>query len=155
MKKYIVRLTADERAQCDALLNKGRCLASRRKRAHVLLLADADGPALKDEDIAGAALCARATVENVRKRFVLEGFEAALERKRQIRPSRLPKLDGRGEARLIALSCGAPPEGRRRWTLALLAEHLVELEVVDSIAVNTVRATLKKTRSSRTFAATG
>jgi len=85
----------------------------------------------------------------VRRRFVLEGLEAALERKKQARPSRARKLDGEGEARLIALACSTPPAGRDRWTLQLLADELVRLEVVDTICPQTVRRTLKKTPCSR------
>jgi transposase len=155
MKKYIVRLTDEERQHCRGLLRKGFCAATRRTRAAILLKADADGPAWSDQQISEALDCAVATVENIRKRFVLQGFEAALERKPQVRPSRQRKLDGRGEAHLIALACGDPPEGRERWTLKLLAGRLVQLEVVDSISDQTVRRTLKKTRSSRTCASAG
>ena len=90
-----------------------------------------------------------ATVERVRQRFVEQGLEAALGRKKQDRPSRPRKLDGRAEARLIALACSAPPDGRKAWTMKLLADRLVELEVVDSVSDETVRRALKKTRSSR------
>jgi transposase len=90
-----------------------------------------------------------ATVERVRQRFVEQGFEAALVRKKQARPSRARKLDGAAEARLVALACSSPPDGRARWTMRLLADKLVELEVVDSVSDATVRRTLKKTRSSR------
>ncbi len=89
-----------------------------------------------------------ATIERVRQRFVEHGLEAALVRKPQERPSRLPTLDGRAEARLIALACSKPPDGRKSWTMRLLADKLVELEVVDSISDETVRLALKKTRSS-------
>jgi transposase len=90
-----------------------------------------------------------ATVERVRQRFVEQGLDAALNRKPRERPGREPKLDGRAEARLIAVACSAPPEGRKEWTMRLLADKLVELEVVDSISDETVRRALKKTRSSR------
>lgn len=155
MKKYIVQLTDEERATCRAILNKGRCLASRRKRARILLLTDIEGRDLKDSEVAEAVPCARATVENIRRRFVTEGFEASLERKPQLHLSRQRKLDGRGEARLIALACSEPPKGRERWTLQLLADELVRLEVVDSISDQTVRGTLKKMKSNRTFADAG
>jgi transposase len=155
MKKYIVRLTDEERQHCRGLLRKGFCAAIRRTRAAILLKADADGPGWSDQSISEALDCAVATVENIRKRFVLEGFEAALERKPQVRPSRQRKLDGRGEAHLIALACGDPPDGRERWTLKLLAGRLVQLEVVESISDQTVRRTLKKTRSSPTCANAG
>ncbi len=99
--------------------------------------------------IAEALEVSAATVERVRRRFVEQGLDAALDRKRRERPARQPKLDGRAEARLIALACSAPPEGRAVWTMQLLADKLVELEVVDSISDETVRVALKKTRSSR------
>lgn len=155
MKKYVVRLTDDERQHCRDLLRKGFCAATRRLRAAILLKTDVDGPGWVDERIAEALDCAVATVENIRKRFVLDGFEASLERKKQVRPSKQRTLDGRGEAHLIALACGDPPEGRERWTLKLLANRLVELEIVESISDQTVRRTLKKTRSSRTCGSAG
>jgi len=155
MKKFIVRLTHEEREYLEALLNRGRCLASRRKRASILLKADADGPGWTDTQVAEASNCCIATVENIRKRFVLEGFEAALNTKPRAHPPIARKLDGRAEAHLIALACGEPPEGRSRWTLDLLAEKLVQLKVVESVSGQTVRRTLKKIKSSRTCASTG
>jgi len=147
-KKYIVRLTDEERAELRALVNKGKAVAYKIKHANILLAADADGPAWTDARVAEAFSCHPRTVENVRRRFVLKGLEAALERKKQDRPSRERKLDGEGEARLLALACSTPPEGRDRWTLQLLADELVRLEVVDAISDQTVRRTLKKTTSS-------
>jgi transposase len=155
MKKYVVRLCDEERQHCRTLLAKGRCLASRRLRAAILLKTDADGPNWVDQRVAEALDCSVATVENIRKRFVLEGFQTALDRRPQIRPSKQRKLDGRGEAHLITLACGDPPEGRERWTLKLLAGRLVQLEIVDAICDQTVRRTLKKTRSSPTCVSTG
>jgi hypothetical protein len=116
-----------------------------------LLHADAapGGLAWTDERIAEAVAVGRATVERIRQRFVEHGLEAALGRKQQDRPSRQRKLDGRAEARLIALACSAPPPGRKEWTMQLLADKLVELEVVDTVCDETVRQALKKTRSSR------
>jgi transposase len=116
-----------------------------------LLHADAapGGPAWTDVRIAEAVAVGRATVERIRQRFVEHGLEAALGRKQQDRPSRQRKLDGRAEARLIALACAAPPPGRKEWTMQLLADKLVELEVVDTVCDETVRQALKKTRSSR------
>jgi len=149
-KRYVVRLTADERRELRALVKRGKAAAYRILHANLLLQADADGPAWGDQRIADALGCVRTTVERVRKRCVLEGLEAALGRKKQCRLSRQYKLDGEGEARLIALACGEPPEGRDRWTLELLADELVRLRVVDSICPQTVRRTLKKTNCSLT-----
>jgi transposase len=148
-KKYIVRLTAEERAELEAMVKKGKATAYKIKHANILLAADVNGPAWPDRQIAEAFSCHLDTVADVRRRLVLEGLTAALERKKQDRPSRLPKLDGRGEARLIALARSQPPEGQDRWTLKLLAGRLVELEVVDSISDQTVRRVLKKTTSGR------
>lgn len=144
-KKYIVRLTSDERKELEDLVSKGRAQAYKIKHAHVLLKADADGPAWIDEAIAEAFCCHKRTVEGIRKRLVLQGLEAALERKKRATPPRERILDGEKEARLIALSCGQPPEGRSRWTLELLADKMVELNIVDHISSQTVRRTLKKT----------
>jgi len=144
-KKYIVRLTSDERKRLKVLVSKGRTQAYKIKHAHILLKADADGPAWTDEAIAEAFSCHKRTVEGIRKRFVLQGLEAALERKKRATPPRERILDGEKEARLIALSCSQPPQGRSRWTLELLADKMVELNIVDHISYQTVRRTLKKT----------
>ncbi len=149
-KEFVVRLTADESRDLRALVKKGKVAGYKILHANILLQADADGPAWADQRIADAFGCVRTTVERIRKRFVLEGLEAALGRKKQCRLSRQYKLDGEGEARLIALACGEPPEGRDRWTLQLLADELVRLRVVDSICDQTVRRTLKKTNCSLT-----
>ncbi|MCF6228021.1 MAG: IS630 family transposase [Planctomycetes bacterium] len=146
MKKYIVRLTDAERLQCRDILSKGRCSAEKRKRANIVRLADADGPALNDEDIAVAASCAVPTVERIRKRLVLEGFELVLERKKRADPPRMRKLDGKAEARLIATMLSEAPEGRERWTLHMMADELVKLELVDSIAIQTIASTPKKNK---------
>jgi transposase len=150
-KKYLVTLTAAEREQLAGLLSAGKRSALTLARARILLKADqADGrPAWADDRIAEALDCGVRTVERVRQRFVERGLEAALGRKPQDRPSRERKLDGRAEARLIALACSRPPDGRAAWTLQLLADKLVELRVVDSVCDETVRRVLKKTRSSR------
>jgi len=148
-KKYIVRLTGEERTELEAMVKKGKTAAYKIKHANILLAADVNGPAWPDPRIAKALSCHLRTVENVRRRLVLEGLAAALQRKKQAQPSHPPKLDGKGEARLIALACSQPPEGRDRWTLKLLAERLVALEVVDSISDQTVRRTLKKTHCGR------
>lgn len=143
-KKYIVRLNPEERQQLNALISKGQAAAYKIKHAHILLKADTDGPCWNDEAIAEAFSCHIRTVEGIRKRFVLEGLEAALGRKKQASPSRKRLLDGAGEARLIALSCSSPPDGYSRWSLSLLADKLVELNMVDTISYQTVRRTLKK-----------
>ena len=152
MKKYKVTLTPEERRQLRQLISAGKASAKKLAHARILLKADASpgGPAWADARIAEAAEVSVATVERIRQRFVEQGFEAALVRKKQDRPSRERKLDGAAEARLIALACSEPPKGRARWTLKLLADQLVELEVVESISDETVRRTLKKTTSSRT-----
>jgi transposase len=152
MKKYKVTLTADERQSLRDLIAAGKAAALKLTRARILLKADAapEGPAWTDERIAEAVEVNLTTVERVRQRFVEQGLAAALDRKKQDRPSRERKLDGAGEARLIALACSKPPAGRAAWTLRLLADQLVELEIVDTIATETVRQVLKKTNSSRT-----
>ncbi len=151
MKKYKVTLTAEERQQLRDLVHAGKAAAKKLAHARILLKADAapGGPAWLDQRVADAVEVSVATVERVRQRFVEEGLDAALNRKPRERPARESKLDGRGEARLIALACSAPPEGRKEWTMKLLADRLVELEVVDTISDETVRRALKKTRSSR------
>ena len=122
----------------------------KRKRAHVLLKADEspDGPAWMDRRIAEAFDVSVVTVEKIRKSYVLEGLAAAIERKKQCRPSRQPVLDGGKEARLVALCCGTVPAGHGRWTLSLLADKLVELKIVERISRETVRQALKKTSYS-------
>src|SRR6516165_10604060 len=146
-KKYLVTLTGDERECLAGLLSAGKRSALALARARILLKADqADGgPAWPDDRIGEALDCGLRTVERVRQRFVERGLEAALGRKPQDRPSRERKLDGRAEARLIALACSAPPAGRARWTLKLLADKLVELELFASVSDETVRRVLKKT----------
>jgi transposase len=151
MKRYKVTLTDEERQELQALMASGKAAARKLTHARILLKADASpgGPAWIDQRIVEALEVGVATVERVRQRFVEEGLEAALSRKPQPRPRRQPKLDGRAEARLIALACSAPPQGRKQWTLQLLADRLVELEIVEAISDETVRRALKKTRSSR------
>ena len=149
-KRFIVRLSAEERKQLTDLLGKKVLAAQKRKRAQVLLKADAsaEGPAWTDSRIAEACDVTVVTVENLRKSYVLEGLEATVERKKQCRPSRQPVLDGAKEARLVALCCGTVPAGHGRWTLRLLADKLVALQVVESISYETVRQALKKTSCS-------
>src|SRR5436305_4252817 len=151
MKRYKVTLTTAERQSLHDLIAAGKAAALKLTHARILLKANAapDGPAWTDARIAEAIEVNRTTVEQVRQRFVEQGWEAALVRKKQDRPSRERKLDGRAEARLIALACSTPPQGRKEWTMRLLADKLVELEVVGAISDETVRRALKKTRSSR------
>ena len=147
--KYIVTLTDDERQTLTALVSKGKAAARKLVHAHILLKADASvsGPHWLDEQITTAFNVGRTTVCRVRQAFVEDGLDSALERKkpagRQFR-----KLDGAQEARLVALACSAPPEGRQRWTLQLLADKLVVLKIVDAIGRECVRNTLQKTNSS-------
>jgi transposase len=138
-KKYLVTLSDDERKQLVALTKKGRVAARKLTRAHILLQAEA-GTA--DHPIAAALHIGRATVERTRKRCVEEGVEAALSERP--RPGGRPKLDGKQAALVVALACSTPPEGRRRWTMQLLADKLVALRVIDTISDETVRRTLKK-----------
>ena len=146
MKKYIVTLTAEERQTLSDRIAAGKAAAQKLAHARILLKADAadGGPAWPDHRIAEAVEVSVATVERVRQRFVEQGLEPALVRKKQARPSREPALDGRAEARLIAVACSPPPDGRKAWTMRLLADKLVELEVVPSISDETVRRALKK-----------
>jgi transposase len=146
-----VTLTPDERRSLHDLTFAGKASALKLAHARILLKADQaeGGPAWPDERIAEALDVGLSTVARVRQRFVEQGLEAALVRKKQDRPSRERELDGRAEARLITLACSAPPAGRSTWTLQLLADKLVELRVVDTICDETVRQALKKTRSSR------
>jgi Homeodomain-like domain len=145
-KKYIVRLSDDERGLCQEILKKLKGSSQRFRRAQILLKADADGPAWPDLKIAEAFNCRVQTIECLGKRLVTEGFGLALEGKKRQEPPTPAKLDGVGEAKLIAMRLGRPPAGYGRWTLQLLADELVALEVVDSISHETVRATLKKPR---------
>jgi transposase len=147
-KKYLVTRTAEERTALHELIAKGMGAARRLVHARILLKADqsADGPAWKDDAIAAAVEVGTATVERVRRRFVEHGFEAALDPYFVEHPQpRARKLDGEQEARLVTLACSAPPQGRARWSLRLLADRLVELEVVEAISYETVRRTLKQT----------
>lgn len=146
-KRYLVQLDVDERKELSQLVKKEKVAAKKRTHAQVLLLADSGrhGPAWTDEAIAEACRVTVRTVENIRKRLVLEGLEAALNRKPQVRLSRQQLLDGEKEAKVVALCCGAKPPGHARWTLRLLAERIVELDIVESISHETVRQCLKKT----------
>lgn len=151
-KKYIVRLCEEERDMLLGLIRVGKAAARKQTRARILLKVDQgeSGPGWADGYTAQALEVGVCTIADVRQRFVEGGVESALNRKKQVRPSKLRKLDGAQEARLVAIGCSEAPEGRARWTMCMLADQLVLLEIVDSISPETVRRTLKKTRSSRT-----
>lgn len=150
MMKHVVRLVPEERRQLSELISKGRGAAATLSRARILLKADESetSPGWSDQAICEALDVSPATVFRIRKRLVEEGVDAALSRKnptgRQYR-----KLDGDQEAQLVAVACSSPPEGRKGWTLKLLADRLVELKVVEQISPECVRTTLKKMNSSR------
>jgi hypothetical protein len=151
-KKYPVVLTESEREELKRLIAAGTAPARKLTHARILLKADQSpegGAGWVDEAIADAVETSQPTVSRVRKRYVQEGLEAALDRRPPNREYHR-KLDGEQEARLIALACSEPPEGQARWSLRLLADKLVELEVVEEVSYQTVRRTLKKTPSSRT-----
>ena len=154
--KFVVRLTADHRTQLERMIAAGRHAAAALTHARVLLKADQSdgGPGWTDAAIADALECSAGTVARVRKRFARGGLDAAVHRKkptgRQYR-----KLDGAQEAQLVTLACSAPPDGKGRWTLAMLADRLVELAVVDAVSDETVRRVLKKTSSSRGCGSSG
>jgi hypothetical protein len=145
-KKYIVRLTDSERTTLTEVVKKLKGSSQKVRRAMILLKADADGPAWTDAKIAEAIGCRTKTVENIRERLVTSGFERTLEGKPREKAPRAKVLDGKQEAQVIALRLGPPPPGFATWSLRLLAEQVVELEIVDSISHETVRQTLKKTR---------
>jgi len=144
-KKYIVRLSDAERGVCQEIVKKLKGSSQKVRRAQILLKADADGPGWIDTEIAEAFNCRVQTIENLRKRLVTQGFASAVEGKQRQQPPTPPKLDGQAEAKLIAMRLGKPPAGYGHWTLQLLADELVALEVVDSISHETVRKVLKKT----------
>lgn len=143
-KRYVVRLSTEERQLLHDLVHRGREAAYRRKYAQVLLLVDEGegGPGLIDREAAERVGFSRRCVEQIRERCVVTGLTNALERKK--RPPKLRKLDGEAEARLVSLACGGAPEGRARWTLRLLADRLVELQVIESVSPECVRQVLKK-----------
>jgi transposase len=148
-KKYIVTLTSEERATLRELISAGKAAARKLSHARILLKAhSSEGrPGWNDTAISQALDVGTATVERVRKRFVEEGLEAALSRRSPRREYRR-KLDGDGEAHLIALACSEPPQGSARWTLRLLADRMVALEYIDELSYQTVRRVLKKTNLS-------
>lgn len=143
-KKYLVTLTDEERAQLEQLLRGGKAATRKVTRARILLKAAAGW---NDQRIAEALGIGRATVERTRRRFVEESLAALDERPR---PGNKPKLAAKAEARLIAEACSTPPEGRQRWTLSLLADRVVQLQLADSYSYEAVRRVLKKTNSSLT-----
>ena len=143
-KKYVVRLSDEERRVCQDIIKNLKGSSQRFRRAQILLKADADGPGWPDVKIAEAFHCRVQTIEKLRKRLVTESFERALDGKKRQEPPTPCKLDGEGEAQLIAMRLGKPPAGYGPWTLQLLADELVALEIVESISHETVRKTLKK-----------
>ena len=144
-KKYIVRLTDAERGTLRDVVKRLKGSSMKVRRAQILLKADVVGPAWTDKQIAEAFGCRTKTVENVRQRLVTEGLEATLDGKRPATPSRPSRFNGEQEAKLIALRLGPPPKGFANWSLRLLAEKAVALEIVESVSHETVRRTLKKT----------
>lgn len=144
-KKYIVELTSEERSELEAMVKKGKAAAYKIKHAHVLLNADQgpEGPRWKDAEIAKTFHCHVTTVENVRRRLVEHGLQVAIERAKH-KAYKPRKLDGRAEAQLVAMACSQTPAGRNKWTLRLLADKMVELNIVESISYGTVRNVLKK-----------
>lgn len=143
-KKYIVRLSDEEREVCRGIVKRLKRTSEKVKRAQILLKADVDGPRWPDAKIAEAYDCFVRTVENLCERLVTVGFDAVLERKKRATPPTPRKLDGVGEAKLIAMRLGKPLAGYGRWSLQLLADERVVLDVVPSICAETVRKTLKK-----------
>ncbi|SMC93010.1 Homeodomain-like domain-containing protein [Desulfocicer vacuolatum DSM 3385] len=133
-KKYIVRLTEKERQQLYETIKRLKGTNQKVRRAHILLKADADGPCWRDKEIADAFCCRTQTVENIRKQFVVNGFQQALDGKKRENPPTPKLLNGEQEAKIIATRLGAPPPGYANWNLRLLARHVVELELVPSIS---------------------
>ncbi len=144
-KKYVVRLSDDEREVCQEIIKHLKGSSQKFRRAQILLKADADGPGWPDIRIAEAFNCRAQTIENLRKRLVTEGFAWALEGKKRRDPPTPCKRDGEAEAQLIALRLGKPPLGYGHWSLPLLADEMVRLEIVDALSHETVRQVLKKT----------
>lgn len=147
MKKYIVRLEAEERLRLEQLVSVGKAAAYRIRHANILLAVDESegGAKMKDVEAARAFGVGVRSIEWLRKRLVEEGLDAAMERKKQVRPSIEKMFDGEKEAKLIAIACGPKPGGRRRWTLELLAERVVALKIVERCSRQTVMRTLQKT----------
>jgi poly-gamma-glutamate capsule biosynthesis protein CapA/YwtB (metallophosphatase superfamily) len=152
VKKYLVKLSADEREQLESLIHGGKHPAQKLTKARILLKVDASpaGEAWSDSRIASALNTGLATIARTRRQLVEEGFEAVLERKHSPASARPRIFDGAGEAKLIALTCSEPPKGRARWTLRLLEDKVVALNIVERVSDNTIGRTLKKTFSNRT-----
>ena len=146
MPKYIVQLTQEEREELLQLVAQPKVAAQKRKRAQILLMTDISecGPGLIDQQIMASVDVTTRTINNVRKQCVHEGPQAAVARKPQCRPSRQRKIDGEAEAKLVTLCCGTAPSGHARWTLRLLADEMIRLEIVDTISHESIRQTLKK-----------
>ena len=145
MKKYIVELSAEERSELERVVGKLKGSSQKVKRARILLKADAGGPGWTDAKIAEALDCRTQTVENLRRRFVEEGFEVALHGKKRSSPPTNKLLDGEQEAKIIAMRLGQAPAGYGKWTLRLLARKVVGVEIVEAVRYQTIRRTLKKT----------
>jgi transposase len=145
VKKYIVRLSEEERSLLWGIVKKLKGTSQKVQRANILLKADANGPNWSDAKIAEAFSCQTQTVENIRRRLVTEGLDTMLSRKKRKAPPRPKILDGKQEAKIIALRLGEPPAGFSNWTLRLMADRIVELGITESISYETVRRTLKKT----------
>jgi len=156
-RKYVVKLSAEERARLVEIIHKGKHSAQLIMKARILLKADSSqaGEGWPDSQIVAALECGLSTVARARQQLVEEGFEAVLRRKHQPSSARKRTFDGEAEAKLIALACSAPPPGRARWSLRLLEEKVVELNIVERASDNTIGRTLKKTRSSRICASNG
>ena len=157
VKKYVVRLSAEERERLQVLLRQGKGPARRLLKARILLKADVSdaGPGWSDSRIIAALDTSASMVYRVRKQLVEEGFEAVLSRKQRATPAVARIFDGEKEARLIALACSKPPKGRARWTLRLLENKVVELGIVDRASDSTIHRTLKKTLSNRIAGSAG
>lgn len=147
MKKYIVRLEAEERLRLEQLVGVGKAAAYRIRHANILLAVDESEAGLKMTDVEAARAFGVGvrSIESLRKRLVEEGLDAALDRKKQVRPSIEKMFDGEKEAKLIAIACGPKPHGRTRWTLELLADCVVTLKIVEHCSPQTVMRTLQKT----------
>lgn len=150
-KRYKVTLTDKERIQLEEIVSKGKNNAQKIKHANILLAVDETVHGkISDVEVAKQFHCHANTVANIRERFVEQGFDAALERKKREKPATPPIFDGRAEARLIALACSTPPHGRAAWTMQLLADKCVELGIVERTSDETVRHVLKKTNLNLT-----
>ena len=157
VKKYVVRLSCEERERLEALLRKGKSPAQQQLKARILLKADVSdaGEGWSDRQIVAALDTTPSMLYRVRKQLVEEGFEAVLSRKQRATPAVARIFDGEKEAKLIALACSKPPKGYARWTLRLLENKVVELGIVEQASDSTIGRTLKKTRSSRIAASAG